>query len=71
MDDIVTEDLSKLYSSGWPGRPPFVALDGLSLTVETGRDFRLSWAERRRKDHDHENPSRTGSRDQRTRSAVG
>ena len=39
MDDIVTEDLSKSYPSGWPGRPPFVALDGLSLTVRRGEIF--------------------------------
>ena len=39
MDDIVIEDLSKSYASGWPGRPPFVALDGLSLTVSRGEVF--------------------------------
>lgn len=39
MDDIVTEALSKSYPSGWPGRPPFVALDGLSLTVRRGEIF--------------------------------
>ena len=39
MDDIVTEDLSKFYPSGWPGRSPFVALDGLSLTVRRGEIF--------------------------------
>ena len=39
MDDIVIEGLSKCYASGWPGRPPFVALDGLSLTVTRGEVF--------------------------------
>ena len=39
MDDIVIEDLRKSYASGWPGRPPFVALDGLSLTVGHGEVF--------------------------------
>lgn len=39
MDDIVTDNLSKSYASGWPGRPPFVALDGLSLTVGRGEIF--------------------------------
>jgi ABC-2 type transport system ATP-binding protein len=39
VDDIVIEGLSKSYASGWPGRPPFVALDGLSLTVERGEIF--------------------------------
>jgi len=31
--------LTKSYPSGWPGRPPFVALDGLSLTVGRGEIF--------------------------------
>ena len=39
MDDIVTENLTKSYASGWPGRPPFVALDGLSLRVGRGEIF--------------------------------
>jgi len=39
VDDIVTEHLIKSYASGWPGRPPFVALDGLSLTVGRGEIF--------------------------------
>lgn len=39
MDDIVADNLSKSYASGWPGRPPFVALDGLSLTVGRGEIF--------------------------------
>ncbi|MCE3222695.1 MAG: ABC-type transport system, ATPase component [Nitrospira sp.] len=39
VDDIVIENLSKSYASGWPGRPPFVALDGLSLTVGRGEIF--------------------------------
>lgn len=39
MDDIVIEDLTKSYASGWPGRPPFVALDGLSLRVGRGEIF--------------------------------
>ena len=39
MDDIVTENLTKTYASGWPGRPAFVALDGLSLTVRRGEIF--------------------------------
>lgn len=39
MNDIVIEGLTKSYASGWPGRPPFVALDGLSLTVRQGEIF--------------------------------
>jgi ABC-2 type transport system ATP-binding protein len=39
VDDIVIEGVSKRYTSGWPGRPPFVALDGLSLTVTRGEVF--------------------------------
>ena len=39
MDDIVTDNLTKSYASGWPGRPPLVALDGLSLTVRRGEIF--------------------------------
>lgn len=39
MNDIVIEGLTKSYAPGWPGRPPFVALDGLSLTVERGEIF--------------------------------
>ena len=39
MDDIVTDNLTKYYASGWPGRPTFVALDGLSLTVRRGEIF--------------------------------
>jgi ABC-2 type transport system ATP-binding protein len=39
VDDIVIEGVSKRYTSGWPGRPPFVALDGLSLTVNRGEVF--------------------------------
>lgn len=39
MNDIVIEGLTKSYTPGWPGRPPFVALDGLSLTVERGEIF--------------------------------
>ncbi len=39
MDDIVIENLTKSYASGWPGRPPFVALDGLFLTVGRGEIF--------------------------------
>jgi len=39
VNDIVTENLTKSYGSGWPGRPPFVALDGLSLTVGRGEIF--------------------------------
>lgn len=39
MDDIVTDNLTKSYASAWPGRPPFVALDGLSLTVRRGEIF--------------------------------
>lgn len=39
MHDIVIENLTKSYASGWPGRPPFVALDGLSLTVGRGEIF--------------------------------
>jgi ABC-2 type transport system ATP-binding protein len=39
VNDIVIEGLTKSYAPGWPGRPPFVALDGLSLTVERGEIF--------------------------------
>lgn len=39
MDAIVTENLTKSYASGWPGRPPFVALDGMTLTVGRGEIF--------------------------------
>jgi len=39
VHDIVIENLTKSYASGWPGRPPFVALDGLSLTVGRGEIF--------------------------------
>lgn len=39
MNDIVIEKLSKAYPSGWPGRPSFVALSGLSLTVGRGEIF--------------------------------
>ncbi len=39
MADIVIESLTKSYPSGWPGRPPLVALTGLSLTVERGEIF--------------------------------
>jgi ABC-2 type transport system ATP-binding protein len=39
VDDIIIEDLTKEYASGWPGRPPFVALAGLSLTVGKGEIF--------------------------------
>ncbi len=39
MDDIVIEDLTKSYTSGWPGRPPYTALGGLSLTVRRGEIF--------------------------------
>jgi ABC-2 type transport system ATP-binding protein len=39
VDAIVTENLTKSYASGWPGRPPFVALDGMTLTVGRGEIF--------------------------------
>jgi ABC-2 type transport system ATP-binding protein len=39
VDDIVIDDLTKSYASGWPGRPSFLALDGLSLTVGRGEIF--------------------------------
>jgi len=39
VDGIVTEGLTKSYASGWPRRPPFVALDGLSLNVRRGEIF--------------------------------
>ncbi|HJT19323.1 MAG TPA: ABC transporter ATP-binding protein [Nitrospira sp.] len=39
MDAVVIEKLSKTYASGWPGRPPFVALSGLSLRVGRGEIF--------------------------------
>ncbi len=39
MNDIVIEDLTKSYASGWPGRPPLVALNGLSLSVARGEIF--------------------------------
>ena len=39
MNDIVIDKLSKAYPSGWPGRPSFVALSELSLTVGRGEIF--------------------------------
>lgn len=39
MNVIDLHNLTKSYASGWPGRPPFVALDGLSLTVGRGEIF--------------------------------
>ena len=39
MNDIVIEKLTKTYASGWLGRPPFVVLSGLSLTVGRGEIF--------------------------------
>jgi ABC-2 type transport system ATP-binding protein len=39
VNAIVVEKLTKTYASDWLGRPPFVALSGLSLTVERGEIF--------------------------------
>ena len=39
MEDIIIENLTKTYPSGWPGRPSFAALTGLSLTVGRGEIF--------------------------------
>jgi len=39
MDAIRIEGLTKAYKSGWPGRPPVTALDGLSLDVARGEIF--------------------------------
>ena len=39
MNVIDLHNLTKSYASGWPGRPPFVGLDGLSLTVGHGEIF--------------------------------
>lgn len=39
VNAIVIEKLTKTYASGWLGRSPFVALSGLSLTVERGEIF--------------------------------
>jgi ABC-2 type transport system ATP-binding protein len=39
MDVIHIEGLGKSYRSGWPGRPPFVALSGLSLSVHKGEIY--------------------------------
>ena len=39
MDDIVIENLTKTYASGWLGRSSFTALSGLSLSVTKGEIF--------------------------------
>ncbi len=39
MDAIRIEGLTKAYKSGWPGRLPVTALDGLSLDVARGEIF--------------------------------
>jgi ABC-2 type transport system ATP-binding protein len=39
MDVILIEGLTKEFRSGWPGRPPIMALAGLSLTVHPGEIY--------------------------------
>lgn len=39
MDVISVEDVTKQYRSGWPGRPPFTALSGLSFSVTAGEIY--------------------------------
>ncbi len=39
MDVIRIENLTKEFTSGWPGRPSVMALAGLSLTVNRGEIF--------------------------------
>ena len=39
MDVIVIENLTKKFQSGWPGRPPVIALDELSFSVRQGEIF--------------------------------
>jgi ABC-2 type transport system ATP-binding protein len=39
MDAIVLEGLTKQFRSGWPGRPPATAVDGLSFAVRKGEIF--------------------------------
>lgn len=39
MDVVVIENLTKKFQSGWPGRPPVIALDGLSFSVRQGEIF--------------------------------
>lgn len=39
MDIISIDGLTKKYHSGWPGRPPFMALSGLSFSVAAGEIY--------------------------------
>ena len=39
MNVIQIDQLTKSFKSGWPGRPPVTALDGLSLMVTHGEIF--------------------------------
>jgi ABC-2 type transport system ATP-binding protein len=39
MDAIVIEGLTKVFRSGWPGRPSVTALAGLSLSVHRGEIY--------------------------------
>jgi ABC-2 type transport system ATP-binding protein len=39
MNVIRIDNLTKSFKSGWPGRPPVMALDGLSLEVTRGEIF--------------------------------
>lgn len=39
MDVIRVEGLTKQFRSGWPGRPPAIVLDGLSLSVGVGEIY--------------------------------
>ena len=39
MNVIRVDNLTKSFKSGWPGRPPVTALDGLSLMVTHGEIF--------------------------------
>ena len=39
MDAILVEELTKKFRPGWPGLPPVIALDGLSLSVHKGEIY--------------------------------
>jgi ABC-2 type transport system ATP-binding protein len=39
MEAVLVEELTKIFRSGWPGRPPVVALSGLSLSVHQGEIY--------------------------------
>jgi len=39
VDAILVEELTKKFRPGWPGLPPVIALDGLSLSVHKGEIY--------------------------------